>query len=244
MKLPIKKRDLAMLLAGMAIAGLLITPAGAHVTTSVTHLWTKHIKPQVTKLVYTKTQSNAKYLGKTAKAADADKLDGKDASEFAPLAEAWHEVGAAGEPAFNNGDFTQIGADPSEYADHETCWWSNYDGNHQSAAFYKDPFGNVHLKGLVQAHDGDAPSPVTGNLNCGAWGGEPRWDNFVFDLPAGYRPAKRVVLTTMGNAKPMRVNIDPDGAVSLGAESEFTTALTFDDVQQWLSLDGLSFRTT
>jgi hypothetical protein len=34
--------------------------------------------------VYTKAQSDAQYLAQGAKAADADKLDGKDASQFAP----------------------------------------------------------------------------------------------------------------------------------------------------------------
>lgn len=61
---------------------MFISPAGAHVGGTVTHLWTQHIKPKVTALVYTKTQSNARYLGKTAKAADANLLDGVDSSLY------------------------------------------------------------------------------------------------------------------------------------------------------------------
>jgi hypothetical protein len=67
--------------------------------------------------------------------------------------EAFHEVGAAGEPAFEN------------------SWANESPGFESSAAFYKDPFGIVHLKGLVA-------SGALGN---------------IFTLPAGYRPAKNLV---------------------------------------------------
>ena len=230
-----KKRDFIVLAAGAAIASLLISPAGAHVGGTIAHLW-GHLKPKVTALVYTKTQSDARYLGKTAKAADSDKLDGKDSSQFAGLAEDWHEVGAGGEPAFNAG---LLGGG---FATHEACWWGNYDGAdpHQTAAFYKDPFGVVHLKGLVKAHDGDSGAPMSaGPYPCGTFL-ERHQDHFIFALPAGYRPSVRVVFSTLGNAKPTRVNIDPDGIVSLGQETN--SEQTFDDVQQWLTLDGLEFR--
>jgi hypothetical protein len=46
--------------------------------------------------------------------------------------EAWHVVGAVGQPAFENG-------------------WVNYGGGYASAAFYKDSLGVVHLKGLVKS---------------------------------------------------------------------------------------------
>jgi hypothetical protein len=46
--------------------------------------------------------------------------------------EAWHEVGAAGQPAFENG-------------------WVNYGGSFATAAFYKDTLGVVHLRGLVMS---------------------------------------------------------------------------------------------
>jgi hypothetical protein len=67
--------------------------------------------------------------------------------------EAWHEIGAAGQPAFQNS-------------------WINEDPTGEvTAAFYKDPFGVVHLKGLV-----------TGGSNA-----------TIFTLPAGYRPGKNLV---------------------------------------------------
>ena len=49
--------------------------------------------------------------------------------------EPWHEVGAAGEPAFNTG-------------------WSNYGGGYETMAFRKTPDGRVHLKGNVKAAAG------------------------------------------------------------------------------------------
>jgi len=62
--------------------------------------------------------------------------------------EGWHEVGAPGEAGFQNG-------------------WSNAGAGFESAAFYKDHEGGVHLKGVVSG------------------GGAA----IVFQLPPGYRPA-------------------------------------------------------
>ena len=45
--------------------------------------------------------------------------------------EAWHEVGATGEPVFG------------------TSWSNQSPGSAATAAFYEDPFGIVHLKGWV-----------------------------------------------------------------------------------------------
>jgi hypothetical protein len=46
---------------------MLLTPAGAHVTDSVSHLWTGHIKPLATKLFYTKSQSDGRFVRQAAK---------------------------------------------------------------------------------------------------------------------------------------------------------------------------------
>jgi hypothetical protein len=69
------------------------------------------------------------------------------AHSLAP-AEGWHEVGAAGEPGFLN------------------SWESGPAPDGQTAAFYKDYEGIVHLRGMV-----------TGGIA-----------SFVFQLPVGYRP--------------------------------------------------------
>jgi hypothetical protein len=50
---------------------------------------------------------------------------------LAPM-EAWHEVGATGEPAFQNG-------------------WVNFGGGFSTMAFAKDSAGFVHLKGTISA---------------------------------------------------------------------------------------------
>jgi hypothetical protein len=46
--------------------------------------------------------------------------------------EAWHVVGASGEPAFSSG-------------------WQNHDLNYNTAGFFKDREGFLHLRGLVEA---------------------------------------------------------------------------------------------
>ena len=64
--------------------------------TSETH---KHIEPKLDDLVYTKSQSNARYLGKNATANDSDKIDGLDSTDFATShVETWHVVGQPSEP--------------------------------------------------------------------------------------------------------------------------------------------------
>jgi len=89
--------------------------------------------------------------------------------------EAFHEVGAPGEPAFIN-----------------TC--QNADTlNFNSAGFYRDAFGIVHLKGIIS--------------NCPA---AP-----IFILPAGYRPAKQErIATTNGVGAFQEAAILPNGQVS------------------------------
>ena len=96
--------------------------------------------------------------------------------------------------------------------------WENFDTDHNSAAFYRDPFGVVHLKGLVKGG------------GC----------NFLFQLPAGYRPARREVHATLSNNQVARVNIGvfPVGpavpGLVYGETGTYSTA--------WLSLDGITFR--
>lgn len=82
----------------------------------------------------------------TPKIADESVTTGKLASEAVTTAkidddavtaakienqEAWHEIGAGGEPAFQNS-------------------WVNYSASDSSAAFMKDSLGFVHLKGVIK----------------------------------------------------------------------------------------------
>jgi hypothetical protein len=72
-------------------------------------------------------------------------------------AENYHEVGSPGEPTFGSG-------------------WSNESpATESTAAFFKDPFGIVHLKGIVTG----------GGLST-----------TIFFLPSSYRPTKYVCIPT------------------------------------------------
>lgn len=86
------------------------------------------------------------FLGASEKAAsaasadDANTLDGVDSTAFArTTSEAWRQVDAGGQPAFGNG------LQP-------TPMWQNFDTAHNSAGFYKDSTGTVHLKGAGDVH--------------------------------------------------------------------------------------------
>ena len=111
---------------------------------------------------------------------NADRLDGKDSSQLATkTSEAWHEIGAQGEPAFGGGwsnatppYICSAPVDPS-------CPVYN------TAGFYKDSLGNVHLKGSIKFD----------LSNCG--GGF--CSSIAFRLPAGYRPAKAAVFNPVSD---------------------------------------------
>jgi hypothetical protein len=114
---------------------------------------------------------------------------GKIGSEY------WHEIGGPGEPAFQNG-------------------WVNLGGEWDTAGYFKDAFGIVHLKGLVK-------SGVVGE------------GTHVFTLPIGFRlPASQLFITFNDNGQ-SRLNVKPDGGVSWsgGAGNAYS------------SLSGVSFRT-
>lgn len=87
--------------------------------------------------------------------------------------EQWTEIGSDGAPAFENS-------------------WVNYDSLHNSAAFYKDPFGIVKLKGLVK----------TGTIGTA-----------IFTLPTNYRPDKYCVYPIIANDAIATLNVLDDGQV-------------------------------
>lgn len=88
----------------------------------------------------------------------------------ATTVEAWREIGSAGQPVFENG-------------------WINVGGAAATAAFYKDPDGVVHIKGLIRSGANTA---------------------VAFTLPAGYRPAQdlRFVQTGYDGASERVARID------------------------------------
>lgn len=88
--------------------------------------------------------------------------------------EAWHVVGATGEPAFTNA-------------------WVNFGAPHAVAAFYKDAFGVVHLKGLVK--NGTAATSI-------------------FTLPVGYRPTETRIFAVIDGVNAVsRLDIAAAGTV-------------------------------
>ncbi len=92
-----------------------------------------------------------------------------------PAVEAWREIGATGQPVFSG-------------------TWSNYDTTFNTAAFFKDLHGVVHLKGMVKGGSGT-----------------------IYTLSAGYRPAMTELLSTHASGGIGRIDITTAGAVVLQA---------------------------
>jgi len=110
-------------------------------------------------------------------------------------AENYHEIGASGEPTFQN------------------SWVNESPAGETTAAFFKDPWGVVHFKGIV-----------TG----GAAG------STLFTLPTAYRPTKSVCIATVRNpgAGGAYVCIFANGNVSQAGGAGTNGLL----------LDGMTFR--
>jgi hypothetical protein len=112
--------------------------------------------------------------------------------------EAFHEVGTAGSPAFEHG-------------------WANYDDAHyDTAAFYKDPLGVVHLKGTV--------------------GGGPE-SSSIFTLPVGYRPARAGFYTVAAENAFADVLVQGVSEGAVAGRVELNVGGTI-----WASLSGITFR--
>lgn len=71
--------------------------------------------------------------------------------------------------------------------------WVNYGSGETAAAYWKDPFGIVHLEGLIKS----------GSVGSAA-----------FTLPLGYRPAANVVFGVESNNSHGRVDVDTSGNVT------------------------------
>lgn len=90
--------------------------------------------------------------------------------------------------------------------------WVNYGGGYNSAGYFRDKNGIVHLQGLVKS--GTAANAI------------------IFILPAGYRPSAHELQTSFSAAGACRIDIDANGNIWA-----FTNGST-----SWLSLDGITFR--
>jgi len=93
--------------------------------------------------------------------------------------------------------------------------WGNYGDPYDGAAYRKE-VGRVYLRGLVTRTDGVPPASSP-----------------IGTLPAGYRPAKRLIFPANGGTTTTRIDIAPNGQViwiqGTAAEKDYT------------SLDAISF---
>jgi hypothetical protein len=146
---------------------------------------------------------------------NADLLDGINSTGFirGPVS-AWHEVGAPGEIGFH---CTPVVT--SCFAD-----YGNYTGSsgYNTAGFYRDPLGVVHLKGLVQ------PINLTAtNVACHS--------QSFFTLPVGFRPAAIEIAPALHNDAPARIDVLPTGEVTICLPRAYNSG-------DWFLLDGINFR--
>jgi len=125
----------------------------------------------------------------------------------------WRELGSAGNPAL---ECLRDGAPAN-------CAFNYFENGYNTPAFYKDPFGVVHFKGLVVA--------------AGIGFVKPSCQDFsIFTLPTGYRPTATTVVPTLAGDpnQPARIDIMADGRVTICLPG-VTTGM-------WFLLDGISFR--
>lgn len=141
--------------------------------------------PSATDAVNASSAESANYATFAETAANADNaslLENQPASAFATaVAESFHNVGAAGEPPFLNG------------------WVNSGIAGATVTAFYKDPWGVVHLKGSPH-HPAGEPSTI-------------------FVLPEGYRPAEMWTYTSPANGANGPLFIRINGEVQINATS-------------------------
>jgi hypothetical protein len=139
--------------------------------------------------------------------------------QVVPVSDVWHEIGAPGEPAF--GSAWENGKPPyiCNAPEPQPAGCPTYN----TAAFYKDALGVVHLKGTLQ-WDSSATFP----------------DTKAFRLPPGYRTAKAAVFpaqATLGGCPSSICRfVLHDGFFEL----DFDLGVPLDLF--YFSLDGLSFK--
>ena len=107
--------------------------------------------------------------------------------------ENWREIDGTNNPAFENS-------------------WVNAGGAHQTAAFYKDPYERVWLKGSIKT--GATPS-------------------VAFTLPTKYRSLSTVTYSSVDGTGL------PAGTVSIASNGEVSILA---GTNTFISLDGISFR--
>lgn len=96
--------------------------------------------------------------------------------------------------------------------------WVSYGAPYATAGYYKDSNGFVHLRGLIKSGTTSATT-------------------VILNLPAGYRPAFSVAISTFSNngstALPTGIDITASGSVQIGGSGAGNN---------YLALDGITFR--
>lgn len=176
------------------------------------------VKSKAIKNSQVKAADLAKGSVKTGEIADG----AVGSADLAP-GENFHNIGAAGEPAFSNGG-------------EGDCIWSSGipipgTGPLNPLGFYKDILGRVHLRGVATAVDG-----AGGDAACDPSDPGEIEDGIAFTLPSGYRPE---FLEIVGIAVGVAF-VAPDAGAVLDAQSVPAGAVVGQGPQ--LILDGSSFR--
>ncbi len=151
---------------------------------------------KVKKGTLTGSQVNASTLGTVPTAQTANSL--------AP-SEGWHEVGAPGQPPFEN-SWHNPPSPPSLF---------------QTAAFYKDQTGVVHLRGVVIGGTSNKP---------------------IFNLPPGYRPGSKAVIDINTQCTGCTGPVGPVFILGPGRTAESEGAVEPASPGTTIWLDGITFR--
>jgi hypothetical protein len=143
---------------------------------------------------------NATHAGAADTATNAGHATAADNANHAGTAdniappEAWHEIGASGEPSFLGGS-ANVG--PSGLGSTST----------ETAGFYKDKEGLVHLKGMIKT---GTVGPLAGGL---------------FNLPSGYRPGDGKILWFSAFCATAPNNCSTDNGTNAGSSEGYVTLL-------------------
>lgn len=123
------------------------------------------------------------------------------------------------------------------------AFWANFGGDFQTARFYRDAVGQVHIQGLVKAQLGTCGGP---SPQCFA-------PPAIFLLPLGYRPAKDLIFgvdcsedhdnNPASGVEHGRLDIIANtGEVRWSPGSAFDTGFDNCDPNNYISLSGIEFR--
>ena len=131
-------------------------------------------------------------------------------------------------------DFQEVGSEgwtnlPLNNFGDDICHWVPFAG-FATPSYFRDRDGVVHLRGLARAVDGS-------NFDCGDAPGADETIVSVDGIPTGYRPELRSLFTVTSNNTPARVDVFANGTISA-----FPGYPTYANMEQWVSLDGISWR--